>query len=354
MRTRTTRRRRLAALGALLVGAVIVALATLAGPASATTITATPSSLQGWDFSQTRTTGHYAFHATGLHIWTDDASGQAKVAGYVPVSTSLSAVAAGPTPTIDWAGTSPAPGLQLVVVPSDGVPRILVGEAVYGDKWWMSDSYCATPAGWCDALDIAWSGGGGSAHSATLAEWSAKLDEANVSHFGFSLGSGVKGDGTIRSLTLGGDDYRFDVDEPPVTTTTTVPTTTSTTTTTSGTSSTATSSTTTGTATSSSTSGTGGAHTVSYVNCADARAHGAAPLRAGQLGYRVGLDDDRDGVACESDVARQVGYAGLPDTGTSGTVKLLWLGGLLVTVGGATLGLLLIRRRATARPDARR
>jgi hypothetical protein len=38
---------------------------------------------------------------------------------------------------------------------------------------------------------------------------------------------------------------------------------------------------------------------VYYANCADARAAGAAPLRAGQPGYRAKMDGDRDGVACE-------------------------------------------------------
>ena len=40
--------------------------------------------------------------------------------------------------------------------------------------------------------------------------------------------------------------------------------------------------------------------TVYYPNCAAARAAGAAPLHAGQPGYRPGLDRDGDGVACES------------------------------------------------------
>ena len=38
---------------------------------------------------------------------------------------------------------------------------------------------------------------------------------------------------------------------------------------------------------------------VYYANCAAARAAGAAPLRAGQPGYRAQMDGDRDGVACE-------------------------------------------------------
>lgn len=36
-----------------------------------------------------------------------------------------------------------------------------------------------------------------------------------------------------------------------------------------------------------------------YDDCDAARAAGAAPLRAGEPGYRAGLDGDRDGVACE-------------------------------------------------------
>jgi Excalibur calcium-binding domain len=36
-----------------------------------------------------------------------------------------------------------------------------------------------------------------------------------------------------------------------------------------------------------------------YGNCSAARAAGAAPLYAGQPGYRPGLDRDKDGVACE-------------------------------------------------------
>ncbi|MDQ4034125.1 MAG: thermonuclease family protein [Actinomycetota bacterium] len=37
-----------------------------------------------------------------------------------------------------------------------------------------------------------------------------------------------------------------------------------------------------------------------YDNCSDARSAGAAPLYAGDPGYRSGLDRDGDGVACES------------------------------------------------------
>lgn len=48
-----------------------------------------------------------------------------------------------------------------------------------------------------------------------------------------------------------------------------------------------------------STSRTAPTSSVFYATCAAARAAGAAPLRAGTPGYRVALDRDRDGIACE-------------------------------------------------------
>ncbi|HEY9314300.1 GmrSD restriction endonuclease domain-containing protein [Williamsia sp.] len=39
---------------------------------------------------------------------------------------------------------------------------------------------------------------------------------------------------------------------------------------------------------------------VSYANCSEVRAAGAAPIYAGQPGYSTKLDRDRDGVACET------------------------------------------------------
>jgi hypothetical protein len=38
---------------------------------------------------------------------------------------------------------------------------------------------------------------------------------------------------------------------------------------------------------------------VHYTNCADARQAGAAPIYAGEPGYRPEMDGDSDGIACE-------------------------------------------------------
>ena len=38
---------------------------------------------------------------------------------------------------------------------------------------------------------------------------------------------------------------------------------------------------------------------VTYAGCDEVRRLGKAPLYAGQPGYRIGMDGDRDGIACE-------------------------------------------------------
>ena len=53
------------------------------------------------------------------------------------------------------------------------------------------------------------SGGSGSANHGTLDEWRTAFPDAEVVAFGFSLGSGVKGDGVLNAITFAGDRYTF-------------------------------------------------------------------------------------------------------------------------------------------------
>ncbi|TFV53846.1 excalibur calcium-binding domain-containing protein [Blastococcus sp. TF02A-35] len=86
---------------------------------------------------------------------------------------------------------------------------------------------------------------------------------------------------------------------------------------------------------------------VSYANCDDARARGAAPVHAGQPGYGAHLDSDNDGVGCEQEAALvshtptaapQLAYTGFdPGPAIAGGAALLSLG---------TLTLLAARRRS--------
>src|ERR1700743_1296504 len=77
--------------------------------------------------SDTRSAGHYEFTDTGLHVYTDDATSNAKVPEYSAPDTSWSACG---TPSLSWTGTQPQPGFQLVVdLTGDGTPDgIIVGE----------------------------------------------------------------------------------------------------------------------------------------------------------------------------------------------------------------------------------
>ena len=87
---------------------------------------------------------------------------------------------------------------------------------------------------------------------------------------------------------------------------------------------------------------------VRYENCDDARAQGAAPVHAGEPGYRAGLDRDGDGVGCEENqaVVTPVSY----QNSTSGTLAYtgfelgpqLAAGGVLLLLGS---GLLMAARR---------
>lgn len=158
--------------------------------------------------SDTRATGHYEVVGTGLHIWTEGSTSTDKVAEYVATSTPLSAVG---EPSLDYASTvSGIPGAQLVVdFDGDGATDgILVGEKVYGNDWWLTKS----AAQFVKDAAPSHAPGFGSADHGTLDPWRAAFPNAKVTAFGFSLGSGVKGDGTLRSITFAGTQYTFAAD----------------------------------------------------------------------------------------------------------------------------------------------
>jgi hypothetical protein len=188
--------------------AAVLAFGAIAAPVAnaASVVTIRPSDLIA-ALSDTRSAGHVEFLGDGIHAWTDDATGNAKAAEYFALS--------GPIPStasMEWFGTQPQAGQQLVF-DVDGVDgngndwNILVGEPVYGANWWLTngssaDAKAVDPSGGND-------GGNGSAWFGTLAEWGAALPNARVYAGGFSLGSGVKGDGVIHSITYGGTTYGF-------------------------------------------------------------------------------------------------------------------------------------------------
>lgn len=157
------------------------------------------------DSQDTRSAGHYEILPSGLHIWTDDATSNAKVAWYHSVNYPLSSVG---SPSMNYSASSGIePGLQLVVdFDGNGTPDgILVGESIYGNNWWLSNS-AATFA----KTGAPHNGGGyGSNWYGTLDEWLTAFPSAQVKAVGFSLGSGVLASGTLYSLSFGCHQWTF-------------------------------------------------------------------------------------------------------------------------------------------------
>lgn len=151
--------------------------------------------------SDTRSAGHWELSGTALHVSTDDATSQAKVAEYWAVSATPLGQAG--EPSLDWAGSAVPPGLQLVVdLDGNGTTDgILVGETVYGNRWWANGPL-RTSVGTPVPPALASPGGDGSAVAGTLSDWLGAYPSAQVLAVGFSLGSGVLGDGLIASITF--------------------------------------------------------------------------------------------------------------------------------------------------------
>lgn len=186
----------------------------------ATTSSTYISSLTGWNTSETRATGHNEITASGLHVWTDSATSTDKAAAYYPVNYAL---AAGGIPEWTLTNTSGGgvPGKQLVVdFNNDGTADgILVGETVYGNDWWLSNSATQFVKDGAPSH----TGGSGSENHGTLDGWVTAFPNAQVKAIGYSLGSGVKGDVTFTSMTFGCVNYTFGLPDVRPSTTINVP-----------------------------------------------------------------------------------------------------------------------------------
>ena len=157
--------------------------------------------------SDTRATGHYDVVGSGLRIWTEGNTSTDKVAEYVDTDTALADAG---EPSLEYTPTSGTipPGFQLVIdFDNDGsVDGILVGEpSFYGNDWWLNNGAKQFVK---DAAP-SHTGGSGSANHGTLDQWRTAFPNANVVAFGFSLGSGVHGDGVINAINFAGDRYTF-------------------------------------------------------------------------------------------------------------------------------------------------
>jgi hypothetical protein len=163
------------------------------------------------DYNDTRANGHTEFTTDGLHIYTDGNTDMGprtdgvagtwntdKVAWYNALAPySLADIG---TPSIDYTNTAGGvPGMQIALdKDGDGIADgILVGEpASYGDNWWSNSSFGIAS-------------GMGYTSYGTLQDYLTANPKAQVIAVGFSLGSGVKGDGVLHSLTFGCQTWVF-------------------------------------------------------------------------------------------------------------------------------------------------
>ncbi|HEX7483844.1 MAG TPA: lamin tail domain-containing protein [Candidatus Saccharimonadales bacterium] len=170
------------------------------------------TNLASWNQSETRATGHNELVDGGLRVWTEGSTTTDKVAGYYSTDFALSNLGDKTiAQSFDYELKSGGkPGLQMVVdFNNDNQPDgILVGETVYGNNWWLSDG--SAPFAKAGAPHTG--GGYGSAWYGEPNEWSAAFPQARVVAIGYSLGSGVLGDGVIKRISLGCTDYTFGLD----------------------------------------------------------------------------------------------------------------------------------------------
>ncbi len=165
--------------------------------------------------SDTNADGHVEFLKEGLHVTTND-SPTAKAAEYFAVPTQALPDSA----SLTWYGTSPQPGSQLMFDVdgqrgNDNDFNVLVGEPTYGDDYWYTGGQARAAQRGFTCPETG-GGFGGDCHG-TLAEWKSTLPDSELYAAGFSLGSGVEGDGVIHDIQVGDTDYQF-TDEPAITT----------------------------------------------------------------------------------------------------------------------------------------
>lgn len=173
------------------------------------------TNMSAWNTADTSIdgSGHFQIVANGLRVWTN-ASGHRKSVGYYQTNFALSSAS---DFYLDWTGTAAQPGGQLVVdLDNDGSnDGVLVIENLYGGisgKIWLPSLWNAAGIN-ADLVSLIphepAAGSGGYPNQGALSSWAAAFPDAKVKAIGYSLGSGVTGDGVIKKITAGGTSYTF-------------------------------------------------------------------------------------------------------------------------------------------------
>jgi hypothetical protein len=149
---------------------------------------------QGWNFSpavDTRSGGHIEYVSTGLHVYTDSSTSLDKAVGLKAVNVALADIG---DPSIVFSTfTGGRAGIQLAAYDGDIYKGFIVGEPwAYGDGnfWSHADFGIGSPYA-------------GIASFGNLTTYLQANPNLVIKAIGFSLGSGVKGDQVITSITAG-------------------------------------------------------------------------------------------------------------------------------------------------------
>lgn len=161
------------------------------------------------DLSQTRADGDNELKVGALRVWTGTATGSPdprKAAGYLDVPDVP--LSQGGVVALTWSGTTPPPGGQIVVdLDGNGSPDgILVFEpSFYGQNLWL-----ASIAPGFNTVGAPSVGGGGGSINGSIDQYLANWPSARILALGYSLGSGVTGDGLLTLLQAGCYQVTFD------------------------------------------------------------------------------------------------------------------------------------------------
>lgn len=179
------------------------------------------TNLNNWTTTETRSNGRNELVADGLRVYTLASDSESKAAGYYGyVTNDINFDLENASDfNLTWNGTTPAPGGQLVVdLDNDGdLDGILVVENAYGGiggNLWNPSIWGQSTGTSIDTTKYPTAGGGGGSRNGSLSDWNIAFPNAKVRAIGYSLGSGVKGDGIISSITVNSTAYTFGL--PPV------------------------------------------------------------------------------------------------------------------------------------------
>lgn len=154
------------------------------------------TSLDGWDLSQTRATGHNELVENGLRVWTEGNTSTDKAAGYLPVDFALSDLGTGFRLESTATSGTILPALQIVLETG----AILVYEpGAYG-----------TNNVWSNQVVPGLSAGMGYTSFGSVNDILEVDADIRVVAIGYSLGSGVMGDHTITKIVANCVVYTFD------------------------------------------------------------------------------------------------------------------------------------------------